>query len=343
MARPNKTGLDYFPLDVDFFADEKIAAISGEFGIKGDIVVIKLLCAVYRSGYFILWNEPMKYKMLRDLPGISPELLDQIINRLVKWGFFDEALFNSVKVLTSQGIQKRFFAITRRRNTGAKLPYVLVSACNNVVSACNNPVASELLHTITPQSKVKESKDITPYVVISSSSSPSGARTREEGESPEETGTSGITACVQEARPRKSPDAAPEKSCAKKVPPKSGAVPLPDGTVEYIPVTAIAEYLTGDEVWLEALCMNKHIDRAYVEQRIHDFAVECQNSGVTAKDKQDCKRHFNNWLRKRQQYEQNQRIVSHERSTKNQPPSPDELARAVAEGISRAHTRQEWE
>lgn len=27
----------------------------------------------------------------------------------------------------------------------------------------------------------------------------------------------------------------------------------------------------------------------------------------------------------------------------HQPPSPDELARAVAEGISRAHTRQEWE
>lgn len=339
MARPNKTGLDYFPLDVDFFADEKIAAISGEFGIKGDIVVIKLLCAVYRNGYFILWNEPMKYKMLRDLPGISPELLDQIINRLVKWGFFDESLFNSVKVLTSQGIQKRFFSITKRRNTGAKLPYVLVSAYNNGVSACNNPVASELLHTITPQSKVKESKDITPYVVISSSSSPSGARTREEGESPEKTGTGGITACAQEAQPRKSPDVAPEKSCAKKVPPQ----PLPDGTYEYIPVTAVADYLTGEDGWIESLCMNKHLDRDYVEHKIREYAADVQNSGEVVKDKRDCKRHFNNWLRKSQQYEQNQRIVSHGRSTKNQPPSPDELARAVAEGISRAHTRQEWE
>lgn len=157
MARPNKTGLDYFPLDVDFFADEKIAAISGEFGIKGDITVIKLLCAVYRNGYFILWNEPLKYKMLRDLPGISPELLDQIINRLVKWGFFDEALFNSVKVLTSRGIQKRFFAITRRRNTGAELPYILVSDDNN-------PAAGELLSTNTPQSKVKERKISSPNV-----------------------------------------------------------------------------------------------------------------------------------------------------------------------------------
>lgn len=171
-------------------------------------------------------------------------------------------------------------------------------------------------------------------------SSPSpGARTREEGESPEKTGTGGITACAQEAQPRKSPDVAPEKSCAKKVPPQ----PLPDGTYEYIPVTAVADYLTGEDGWIESLCMNKHLDRDYVEHKIREYAADVQNSGEVVKDKRDCKRHFNNWLRKSQQYEQNQRIVSHGRSTKNQPPSPDELARAVAEGISRAHTRQEWE
>lgn len=171
-------------------------------------------------------------------------------------------------------------------------------------------------------------------------SSPSpGARTREEGESPEKTGTGGITACAQEAQPRKSPDVAPEKSCAKKVPPQ----PLPDGTYEYIPVTDVADYLTGEDVWIESLCMNKHLDRDYVEHKIREYAADVQNSGEVVKDKRDCKRHFNNWLRKSQQYEQNQRIVSHGRSAKNQPPSPDELARAVAEGISRAHTRQEWE
>lgn len=35
--------------------------------------------------------------------------------------------------------------------------------------------------------------------------------------------------------------------------------------------------------------------------------------------------------------------MNHERSTTNQPPEPGELARAVAEGIARANTRQEWE
>ncbi len=171
MARPTKTGLDYFPFDVDFFADEKIAAISGEFGIKGEITVVKLLCAVYRNGYFILWNEPLKYKLLRDLPGVSPELIDQIVNRLVRWGFFDEGLFDSVKVLTSRGIQKRYFSITRRRNTIDE-SYILISDIKNGVSDDKKEIpddqntgAAELLTTKTPQSKGKEIKEnITPTI-----------------------------------------------------------------------------------------------------------------------------------------------------------------------------------
>ena len=85
MARPIKHGLDYFPFDVDFFSDEKLYAISGEFGIKGEITTIKLLCAVYRNGYYIEWTEMLKFKLLKELPGVSADLLDQIIIRLVKW------------------------------------------------------------------------------------------------------------------------------------------------------------------------------------------------------------------------------------------------------------------
>lgn len=132
MARPNKIGLDYFPLDVDIFEDEKISAISGEFGIKGEITVIKLLCAIYRNGYFILWNDLLKFKLLRNLPGISSELIESIVNRLVLWEFFDKALFDSVKVLTSKGIQKRYFEASKRRKAAGDLPYLLI----DVVCGC---------------------------------------------------------------------------------------------------------------------------------------------------------------------------------------------------------------
>lgn len=159
MARPNKQGLDYFPFDVDFFDDEKIEAISGEFGIKGEITAIKLLCAIYRNGYFILWSDMLKMKLLKNLPGVSSELLDAILNRLVLWDFFDKSLFDSMGVLTSKGIQKRFFSIVKRRNKNEDYPYLLVTACNNEVYVCNNSSETELLSTKSTQRKEKERKE----------------------------------------------------------------------------------------------------------------------------------------------------------------------------------------
>lgn len=151
MARPEERGLKYFSFDIDFFDDEKIEAISGEFGIKGEITVVKLLCAVYRNGYFIEWTEMLKMKLLRNLPSISSDLLDQIINRLVKWDFFDENLFDSVKILTSRGIQKRYFEAVKRRKQATDYPYLLINVCNNCTS-------SNINANINPQSKGNESK-----------------------------------------------------------------------------------------------------------------------------------------------------------------------------------------
>lgn len=161
MPRPNKTGLDYFPLDVDIFEDEKISAISGEFGIKGEITVIKLLCAIYRNGYFILWNDLLKFKLLRSLPGISSELIESIVNRLVLWEFFDKNLFDSVKVLTSRGIQRRYFEAVKRRKAEGGLPYLLVNVCNNTVNVCNNTFSDDINASKNPtkESKEKESKE----------------------------------------------------------------------------------------------------------------------------------------------------------------------------------------
>lgn len=159
MARPTKKGLDYFPFDVDIFNDEKIEAISGEFGIKGELAVIRLLCAVYREdGYFIVWNE-LKAAQLARYINASCDLVGQIIDRLVRWGFFDKDLFNSANVLTSVRIQKTYFeAIQRRKNTSGDFPYLLVSVCNNGVNVNINPHSTDINANINPQIKVNKSK-----------------------------------------------------------------------------------------------------------------------------------------------------------------------------------------
>lgn len=155
MARPKKTGLDYFPFDVDFFSHEKMVCIAGEFGLKGYLVAVALLCAVYRNGYFVLWNDATRFRLLRDLPGISDQLLRQIVDRLVYWKLFDEQLFLSAAVLTSRSIQQIYFdAVKRRALSAAELPYLLISVNINEVSVNKNPVSVN----INPQSKVKENK-----------------------------------------------------------------------------------------------------------------------------------------------------------------------------------------
>lgn len=150
MARPTKDGIDYFPLDVDVFEDEKIEAIAGEFGLKGEIAVIKLLCAIYKKGYFILWNDLTQATLLKRLPGVSKEMLNQIVNRLVIWGFFDKELFDSVEVLTSENIQATYFEATKRRKSPKPTKYV-INVNNNTQDERDN-------EDINPQSKVNESK-----------------------------------------------------------------------------------------------------------------------------------------------------------------------------------------
>ena len=113
MARPIKNGLDYFPFDVQFFSNDKLLAVSVEYGLKGEISVVHLLCAIYRNGYFIEWNDCTRIRLLKELPGVSADLLDKVVRRLVDWEFFDKTLFDTAMVLTSVSIQSRYFKAKR--------------------------------------------------------------------------------------------------------------------------------------------------------------------------------------------------------------------------------------
>lgn len=151
MARPNKNNIGTYPFDVDFFDNKIIVRINGEFGAKGIIIVVKLLCAVYEQGYFLKWSIDEQYLMKRYLSGISVELIDQVLQRLLKWGFFNNDLFKSDKILTSVEIQRNYFNAIKRRSIihSNSFPYLLlnpqrpndVSAYKNRINVCNNGIS----------------------------------------------------------------------------------------------------------------------------------------------------------------------------------------------------------
>lgn len=90
--------------------------------------------------------------------------------------------------------------------------------------------------------------------------------------------------------------ATPEKGCAEKVPPQ-----VPPGTYSLVPIGELAAWMKSETAWIEQLCINRHKDPEYIKRKIDEFAAHCASNGETAKDKGDCKRHFNNWLRKVEQ------------------------------------------
>lgn len=151
MARPPKRGLDYFPFDVNFFDNAVIVTLSGKFGVKGESVVMRLLCAIFNNnGYYALWDDPLRYKLRRDVPGTSPEYLDRLVEFLASSGFFDEGCFRQAQCLTSVDIQERYFkAVERRKKTNGDYPYLLINVCRNLSSA-------DIDADINPQSKLKE-------------------------------------------------------------------------------------------------------------------------------------------------------------------------------------------
>lgn len=132
-GRPKKQGLDYFPLDVDFFNDEKIEFVSARFGIKGEIIAIRLLCKIYRIGYYTEWNDDESTLLAKRAgDGITPSLVSEVVKELVKRGFFDETLLNRFGILTSAGIQRRYFAATSDRSSvDINSDFLLVDAPKN--------------------------------------------------------------------------------------------------------------------------------------------------------------------------------------------------------------------
>ena len=58
-------GINYFPVGVNFMEENAMEVIEAKYGIKGSAIVLKLLCKIYKEGYFIRWDE--EHILLEDI------------------------------------------------------------------------------------------------------------------------------------------------------------------------------------------------------------------------------------------------------------------------------------
>lgn len=128
-----KSGLNYFPFDIDFFMDDKIQLISAEFQSRGEIVIIRLLCKIYQHGYYYKCTDDEIALLARSIgDGTRATEVKEIILAALKRRIFDQTLFEEHQILTSAGIQKRYVeAISRRKIVEMKSAYLLINFRTN--------------------------------------------------------------------------------------------------------------------------------------------------------------------------------------------------------------------
>lgn len=112
MARPFKSGVDYFPLDV--VVDDKVKILEAEHGIVGFGVWVKLHQKIYSCNYWIDWDKKAKIIFSNEV-NVDINTVNDVINSCLEWDIFSKNVFNKYSVLTSRGIQKRYFKICEKR------------------------------------------------------------------------------------------------------------------------------------------------------------------------------------------------------------------------------------
>ena len=156
-----KSGLDFFPLNVDL--DNKFKLIEAEFGMTGFGVVVHLLQEIYgQEGYYIEWTEEVALLFAQKY-GVGVSVVSEIVSASVRRGMFDKEIFDKYHVLTSRGIQKRYFdAVSRRKILEVRKDILLVDVyqiCKNVNIEFKNVNISSKNADSGEQSKVKKSKE----------------------------------------------------------------------------------------------------------------------------------------------------------------------------------------
>ena len=155
-----KSGIDYFPLDV--VLDEKFELIEAEYGLTGFGVIVRLLQEIYgKAGYYIEWTTEVALLFARKV-GLGGNVVSEIVEASIRRGMFDREKYDKYHVLTSRGIQKRYFeAVSRRKVLEVDENILLVNVallCPNVDIRAKNVNIFSKNANISEQSKVEESR-----------------------------------------------------------------------------------------------------------------------------------------------------------------------------------------
>jgi len=158
MARPYKKGLDYFPLDIDIFENDKLLDVQNDFGPFGEVIYLRILCIIYKHGYYYKFESlnNLAAKLIKSIGNKwvrDKKRVLKVISQLAECNLFSPELMRS-GILTSSGVQRRYLKVTGRRRSTNKDYWLLsdkeeteiiseIAEGNSLINAHNNEVIDD--------------------------------------------------------------------------------------------------------------------------------------------------------------------------------------------------------
>lgn len=169
MSRPNKTGLSYFPMDVDLFQDIRIRKLIKYQSGKAITVYALLLCHIYQRGYYMRWDEELPF-IISEQTGFEEAYILEVIRSCMTLGLFSKKLYDDEQIITSKGIQERYLYICKLLKRRVSITeYLLIDEEKELVTSQETgvisgktPVISEetALNSVKMQQKKRKEKEI---------------------------------------------------------------------------------------------------------------------------------------------------------------------------------------
>ena len=158
-------GINYFPVGVNFMEENAMEVIEAKYGIKGSAIVLKLMCKIYKEGYYIRWDEE-QCLIFANKAGreVQAEEVQGIIEILFTKGILDRNSYQENGILTSESIQKVWMEATKRRKRElSELPYLKVKPEKENGKADTPPALQEIQQ---PELFKKEKTPVNPKNVV---------------------------------------------------------------------------------------------------------------------------------------------------------------------------------
>lgn len=266
MARTIKRGLDYFPMDIDFFQDIRIRKLIKYQSGKAITVYALLLCNIYRNGYYIEWDKELPF-IISEQTGYTEAYIQEVIDCCMNIGLFSKELFESAKVLTSKGVQERYAnicAATRRKvyiSDYCLLQNVRLHRRSQSTDIGKNQVGVDNQKANVPSKPTTKPK---------SAKQPEASSPR--------------------------PDTTPQEDAPKTEPPKTEEQP--------IPLADSISQLKKDADWIERAGIRYSRSPEEICRCLDEFALVCPKDSHPSL--QDCRSHFCRWLAKQKPNSANQ-------------------------------------